>query len=135
MRERPFPGVVPESRSPERMLPTGGTGGPEGPKPSGVPWAEPPAYRAHPLAPPGSCVNCGTAVPAVRAVPRCWECGRPLCAECYWRHALSPAEHRCAGCAARAPPLATGISGGRISAVVTTSDAPSGPEGVDRPKA
>ncbi|MGB6501619.1 MAG: hypothetical protein WBG19_09550 [Thermoplasmata archaeon] len=76
---------------------------------------EPPPFRAHPLAPAGACVNCGTSIGSARAAPRCWECGRGLCVECYWRHGLSPADHRCAGCTARGAPPSPSISGGRIT--------------------
>ncbi|MFY9717939.1 MAG: hypothetical protein WAK40_08445 [Thermoplasmata archaeon] len=98
----------PRDRAPTPAAPT------TGPSSTGVHLPEPPPFRAHPLAPPGACVNCGTSVAAARVTPRCWECGRALCAECYWRHGLTPADHRCAGCTARAPPPSTSISGGRV---------------------
>ncbi|HTT15817.1 MAG TPA: hypothetical protein VMH49_00440 [Thermoplasmata archaeon] len=99
--------------SPSRPRPSGPSALPSPPKPT---FAEPPAYRAHPLAPPGACVNCGSALGHGYAMPRCWECGRGLCPDCYWRHGLTPAEHRCAGCAARgAPPPSFSVSGGRTA--------------------
>ncbi|HTP56632.1 MAG TPA: hypothetical protein VML53_08270 [Thermoplasmata archaeon] len=104
----------PHDRAP---APTAPAVAPSPPVPPSAPrLVEPPAFRAHPLAPSGTCVNCGNQVGGARAVPRCWECGRALCAECYWRHGLTPADHRCAGCAARGPPPSTAISGGRVSA-------------------
>ncbi|HTP54481.1 MAG TPA: hypothetical protein VML94_05940 [Thermoplasmata archaeon] len=103
------PSASPRDRAPAPEPPS------IGPTPSGLRLPEPPPFRAHPLAPPGACVNCGNSVGSARVTPRCWECGRALCAECYWRHGLSPADHRCAGCTARTPPPSTSISGGRVT--------------------
>ncbi|MGP8078217.1 MAG: hypothetical protein ACLQD8_06715 [Thermoplasmata archaeon] len=108
------PSSSPRDRAPAPDAPSPGTRPAAGPARGR--WPEPPAFRAHPLAPAGACVNCGTTIGTTRAAPRCWECGRALCTDCYWRHGLSPADHRCAGCTARGPPPSTSISGGRISA-------------------
>ncbi len=77
------------------------------------PLTEPPAFRAHPLLPEGACVNCGTELRSSLGRSRCWECGRALCVDCYWRHGLEPSDHRCAACAAHpgTPPVT--VSGGR----------------------
>ncbi len=104
--------------APSPARPPGPAAGPAPPAPLAPPTpkprlSEPPAYRAHPLAPPGACVNCGSALGHGYAMPRCWECGRGLCPDCYWRHGLTPAEHRCAGCAARGGELPFSRSGGR----------------------
>jgi|GEM_PF-1811454 hypothetical protein len=107
-------GFVADSPSPPRDRAPSAGPSPAG-LPTGVRLPEPPPFRAHPLAAPGACVNCGTAIGPTRVFPRCWECGRALCAECYWRHGLSPADHRCAGCAARGPPPSASISGGRVT--------------------
>lgn len=86
---------------------------------------EPPEFRSHPFAPPGTCVDCGRQVGSSYAVPRCWECARPLCADCFWHHRLAPAEHRCSECSARSggtsPPLS--ISGGAARAETISGDA------------
>ena len=74
---------------------------------------EPPEFRAHPLAPAGTCVNCGGAAAHGSSSSRCWECGRALCLTCYWRHGLAPADHRCAGCAVRSASVT--VSGGRAA--------------------
>ncbi|MGD0257700.1 MAG: hypothetical protein ABSB90_07480 [Thermoplasmata archaeon] len=96
------------------------------PRPPGAPvarpvarFAEPPALRVRPDT-GRVCVNCSTPVGARSAPPLCWGCGRTLCADCYWRHGLTPAAHRCAGCAARGMGRSTAISGGR-----SATDAPS----------
>jgi len=55
---------------------------PRAPEPSGgrrrLP--EPPALRTDPLTSPRACVNCAQPVSASGATPRCWGCGRALCA-------------------------------------------------------
>jgi len=80
---------------------------PRGPTPSierpGARFPEPPAYQSHPLAPARACANCAQPLVTRLATPRCWGCGRPLCADCFWRHGATPTEHRCAGCAAHGP--------------------------------
>ncbi|HTW55898.1 MAG TPA: hypothetical protein VMG36_05575 [Thermoplasmata archaeon] len=115
-----MPDPVPPAPAPSTDAPLR----PGGPRPTSPHWPEPPAYRAHPPGPSGACVTCGTSLRAVRAAPRCWECGRALCAECYWRHGLAPAEHRCAGCATRGPAPSVAISGGRLSAAAAPSSSP-----------
>ncbi|HYA58006.1 MAG TPA: hypothetical protein VEH57_06055 [Thermoplasmata archaeon] len=96
--------------------------------PAGQRLPEPPPFRSHPLSPPGACVNCSTPLQVRYATPRCWECGRFLCPDCYWRHGLTPTQHRCASCIARGSEgrPATAISGGlRPAAAVSepSSDA------------
>jgi len=97
---------------------------PTGPRPSGPRWPEPPAYRVHAAVPAGACVNCGSTVAGRHAVPRCWECGRTLCVDCYWHHGLSPSDHRCLACATRGPAPSLAISGGRLTSSGTADAAP-----------
>jgi hypothetical protein len=120
---RPLPIPVLETPRPHRdaARPAGPTP-PAGDRPS---LPEPPPYRAHPLAPAGGCVNCGSSIRSNYAVPRCWECGRPLCVDCYWHHGLAPADHRCAACAGRVaspkPDRALARSGAKAAAPASPS--------------
>ncbi|MGD0249455.1 MAG: hypothetical protein ABSB97_00970 [Thermoplasmata archaeon] len=74
---------------------------------------EPPAFRDHPRGVPLACANCAGVIAVKSAPPMCWGCGRPLCTECYWRHGLTPAAHRCTSCLARRPSDSLAISGAR----------------------
>ena len=74
---------------------------------------EPPAFRDHPTGGPVACANCAGAIHTKAAPPLCWGCGRPLCSECYWRHDLAPAAHRCTSCLARRSADSHAISGAR----------------------
>jgi hypothetical protein len=85
---------------------------------------EPPAFREHPSGIPLACANCAGAIGAKSAPPLCWGCGRPLCTECYWRHGLTPAAHRCTSCLARHPSDSIAISGGRAGPATRLSARP-----------
>jgi len=74
---------------------------------------EPPAYRVRAPGAPAACANCSHPIGPTTSPPLCWGCGRPLCADCYWRHGLTPAAHRCTSCLTRSPSPAVAISGGR----------------------
>jgi hypothetical protein len=74
---------------------------------------EPPAFRVPMPGSPTVCANCSGAVPAKSSPALCWGCGRPLCTDCYWRHGLTPAAHRCTRCLTRHPEDSVAISGGR----------------------
>jgi hypothetical protein len=76
---------------------------------------EPPALRTDPLTSPRACVNCATPLSPSPATPRCWGCGRALCADCYWRHGLVPSAHRCTSCLVATPPDPDSVSGGRVT--------------------
>jgi len=107
----------PEGVSAPRPKPTGTAGPVSAP---GAPlrrplMPEPPAFRAHPLGAAGACVDCGTSIAPGGAVPRCWECSRPLCGDCFWRHGMNPADHRCAACQAHGGGAAFSVSGGRTT--------------------
>jgi hypothetical protein len=105
---------VPEALVKVVVPPAGPRAPPAAPGTAGPPrLREPPEFRAHPLAPAGTCVNCGGAAAHGSASSRCWECGRALCRTCYWRHGLAPADHRCAGCAVRSASVS--VSGGRAA--------------------
>jgi hypothetical protein len=67
-------------------------------------FPEPPPYQAHPLAPARACANCASPIATRYATPRCWGCGRALCADCFWKHGADPATHRCASCLAHGTP-------------------------------
>ncbi len=89
---------------------------------------EPPEFRAHPFVPAGTCVDCGRKVGSTYAVPRCWECARPLCEDCFWHHRLAPADHRCTACSAR-----SGASPPSTSGAMSRSGAFSGGKGPSSP--
>jgi hypothetical protein len=73
---------------------------------------EPPAFRVPFPGSPTTCADCSGAVPAKTNTALCWGCGRPLCADCYWRHGLTPAVHRCTSCLTPHPEDSFAISGG-----------------------
>lgn len=102
----------PTPRRPEPPIAVRGPKPPTTPRPR-APLPEPPAFRARPPGAPAVCVNCSQVVGAVASPPMCWGCGRPLCADCYWRHGLTPAAHRCTSCLTRRPEDSVAISGGR----------------------
>jgi hypothetical protein len=74
---------------------------------------EPPAFKVPVPGSPMACASCSVPVPTKTSPPFCWGCGRRLCADCYWRHGLTLATHRCASCLARPRGGGVAISGGR----------------------
>ncbi|MGA8276112.1 MAG: hypothetical protein WB852_07465 [Thermoplasmata archaeon] len=103
------------------------------PRPPGLPegrpaprFPEPPALRSRPDL-GRVCVNCSSPVVARAAPPLCWSCGRTLCADCYWRHGLTPAAHCCASCVGRGLSAPTSISGGRAPVTSLSPARPSVP--------
>jgi hypothetical protein len=79
---------------------------------------EPPAFRASVPGSPTVCASCSGAIPAKSSPALCWGCGRPLCTDCYWRHGLTPAAHRCTRCLTRSSEGSVAISGGRSSSPI-----------------
>lgn len=73
------------------------------------------------------CVNCAGPVAARGSTPLCWGCGRTLCADCYWRHGLTPSAHLCTGCAARGLGRSMAISGGHAPRSSVSGASPSKP--------
>jgi len=87
-------------------------GGPMTRRPrAGLP--EPPPLRVPVLGSAARCASCSAAVPEKASPALCWGCGRRLCVDCYWRHGLTPAAHRCTSCLTRYPEDKVTISGGR----------------------
>lgn len=68
----------------------------------GVP--EPPVPRETLRSLRRECASCGVALTGGPLEPICEGCGRPLCADCYWRPPEGPARHVCVACAARPAP-------------------------------
>ncbi|MGP8072082.1 MAG: hypothetical protein ACLPZM_03005 [Thermoplasmata archaeon] len=94
--------------------------GPIGRAPSRFP--EPPALQSTPSGVARSCVNCASPVSFRTSPPLCWGCGRTLCADCYWRHGLTPSAHQCASCQSR----------GRAASATSISGAHAGPTAAKR---
>jgi hypothetical protein len=109
----PFPHPVPRPTGPSPSL--------EKPR---LRFPEPPPYQAHPLALPRACANCAMPIETRYVTPRCWGCGRALCADCFWHHGSDPATHRCTSCLAHGATPSVAISA-EVSKRPATGRAPS----------